>query len=1754
MPCILKVRISGIRDFNTFEKSELDSFKYIEVTLGEIKQRTKFNINRSTNNLNLSFRLEIADDSELQTNPLKIIIDDAENINNGYIQIDLSFFYFHDNLKLEGWFPLYDSLAGLKGELYCIIKWEFFEEKNPYNENSSDVLLLGTTFFPNNSPYYIEQIIDFANELKIVNDPEYDWKDLIRSNRNSNEARCDVIQNSFMQTRKLIGKKAKLLGGNAILGYQEHLNLEGSTTNKICIRITGTVVKLGIKNLNEINNININQNSTIKNILRNNEFFFENSMERNKDMKYNKRESLQPNASYNFVDVMLLTLDSLPDNIKYTYGGLVASKAVKILHPRLTEEQRDEWLLEIRDELKSNAKFLSCNVVLGYKEDAYIFSDVIVLFCYGTAINILPSFFYDERIISFINKDVPKLNMFKSNSNNSHKNVNCIYLHSASDENENNKVPCRVCKESFVPKIYISSAVIPQNLALIGNGFLISAFVIYPLKKHYGEYLASEISEILPFLELNLHKQIICKLLVNGFNSIFDYNLKLCFNQNYLFGYCYGTGMCTYGIYSDNKFLIKSNYKDNFYIRNKCIGALELKGIYDNINYRSFFCKNKSLISPVYLRGDIIYNNDLSKEKNNKQSYYHMNNKRSKENSGFYNSEINAINDIMIGYENEGGKKKVQRQKKYHQENDERDAYKRNNAKYEEDDNREGEKKDEQEEQIQLDEDWHSDRGANKNPSRDTYNKIINNNYFRLKEIYMKEESDLLNENNDKNKHGDFYNIKSDDLNNSNIGVRQRKRKKKKKEKIKAKRRKNKGYVYEVEDHLDNITLFNIYEDNIALYNYVFNLDVKNFLYKKGLLDNSYKMGNNNQLENKNKNNNNIIMNNLNAPCLINSVSSERIMNTEYQHGTQKCIDNIKNDINEKRYNDHDDHIINVEQENNISHVFNKKLFEKNIYNGSHPNEKRHSLQNDLPESNDKIVKSSSNNDYSFESTIRNEIDKLDNDDVDNNNTNKWNEIKKRKKKFKREKNKIINNSFQNQEAEDDKNNNNNDNNNDNHNDNNNENNNENNNDNNNENNNDINNDINNIHNNDNNYYNNDNINLYNEMTKKKCMLDNSYTKYFFYIFTLDMLPSIKFETFYEKNTDHKNFNENYKFYYNTDDDTDIINAIKKKNVKNKKKNGNIVIKNYINHNEYSYLEYNENKNYEINKKEKLLTENYEYDMYIKDNIHYNDYSEGDGKQTKKASSFLYNNNNNNKYKKEDNKTQIISYMDHVDNENGVKGLKKRNLFYNNSDQLYNFDVKDNDMIKYEKRQSKNFVEEEFINGNRKMENEDKHLKKHYDENDIKKKKRKKEKEEKQQKSKSKNTYLNNLSRSYIYLIKRINLFSENNNEVDIIYEKINKAFIDLYNIFIFYIFIHNLFPCCICSIRLHFSFISFDILEIMLTGHLIKVKNNNAINLELQNMNKSVQENLLKHFFKHLENYYIEKSELFNYTNMFSNNIDKVILKRKTKSDISQFGYMTKRRTSMMKSQRNIWTFLFTKIFHSPLFNFTSKIKNLFFKKNKNKNKIKNKNKNKNKKTQIQIQIQKELEKEKEKEKEKYKQKKNNNNNNNIKSPIHKNIDSKEIEKQNKKKNKLQLLLKKTDKKNVNPSQINNNINDSIFLFDQLKNYIILENRKIFFENHMENEFSSIIITPLNVLPHVIIKKYFGVISLHIVKENINLKKFDFFYQSLISDILFIAKSHIKNIGANLISSFKITNLFLREEKSHGYALISICGDVAKV
>ncbi|SBT31779.1 conserved Plasmodium protein, unknown function [Plasmodium ovale wallikeri] len=1426
MPCIVKVRISGIRDINAFEKSEIDSVRYVE-------------------------------------------IDDVENINSGYIQIDFSFFYFHDNLKLEGWFPLYDSLAGLRGELYCTIKWEFFEEKNPYNDNCADVLLLGTTSFPKNSLYYIEQIIDFAHELKIVNDPEYDWKDLIRSNRNSNEARCDVIQNSFMQARKTIGKKAKLLGGNAILGYQEHLNLEGGTTNKICVRIIGTVVKLRIKNVNDLGYVNIYENNNIKYILRNHETALQNNVDRYKDMKFSMRDSTHPNStSYNFVDVILLTVDSLPNNIKYTYGGLVAAKAVKVLHQRLTEQHRDEWFLEIRDELKSNAKFLSCNVILGYKEDSYIFNDVIVLFCYGTAINVLPSYFLDDKIISFSHGDKCKAPPQRGNSINANKNASCIYLHYASEEIENSKVICRVCNEASVPKIFISSGNVPQNLAIIGNGFLISAFVVYPLKKHHGEYLASEISEVLPFLELNLHKQIICKLLVNGFNSIYDYNLKLCFNHNFLFGYCYGTGMCIYGIYSENKFLIKSNYKDNFNIRNKSISARELKIIYDNINYRSFFSKNKSLISPVFVRGEIVNNSNRCELIETYKSKLICGNGKGRT----HKSLCEEKESLLFCY---GG---------------EHNECKKNGH----------------------DEDAIDNHGISK---------VRSGNYFRLKEIYLREEENLLNEGHDSDnvKYENFCREKENDNVDEipKLGIKERKRIKKKKEKRKAKKKKNKGYIYEVEDHLDNITLLNIYEDSIALYNYIFNLDVKNYLLNKrydiGLTakPNEFCKQFQERVIKKDGDKRQHFKGNIQAN--VENISTETAKREKVPSETvlpkQDIIPNGCKQGNEKKRDITTD-----------SHNWEKQMtFERNAIHRGEKKVGNNEGGRNVDAKCDSFRYANRLNGYLYPTKPNKESST----------------ISKVRDKLTR----MHSHSFGYDRGE-------------------------------------------------------SSLTLDYEFGRG---LFEKNDKYFFYICTLDFLPSIRFETFYEHKGD-KNEGEN-------------------------------------NNNVFSNSEYmSDGKVARAHKAAAPKKMSLPSDSYF-----------GDGLPNENRIS-LHEGNSDTGERREEPPTDRSAYR-----------------------------VKRREINEEEKR---------------------------------------KKKKEKKIKNKSKHTYLNNLSRSYIYLIKRINMFCENSDQVDVVYEQINKAFNDLFNIFIFYIIVHNLSPCCICSIKLHFSFISFDILEIMLTGHLIKVKNNDSVKLEITNMDTTMQENLLKHFFNHLENYYMERSEwFFTCTNIFpfqrddsKNNFTK---RQSTKKDQSQFGFISTRRNSVNRKNNNFFS-LFPTFLKSSFSFLTDKIRNSF-----------NIGKKKNKE-----------------------------NRNNL---FGKDVITQDREKKATKINKLTMLLKKGDKK-VCPSSELYNMRDSYFLFRELKNYITLENRKHLYDTSFEQKFSSIIITPLNVLPNVIIKKYFGVISLHIVKENINLKKFDFFYQSLISDILFIAKSHIKAIGANLISSFKITNLYLREEKSHGYALISVCGDVAKI
>ena len=69
-------------------------------------------------------------------------------------------------------------------------------------------------------------------------------------------------------------------------------------------------------------------------------------------------------------------------------GGLVCCRSVKLLEGELEDNrtQRENWWQEIRQEIRSHARCLGCNIVVGYTEETSIWDDLVVLSASGTAV------------------------------------------------------------------------------------------------------------------------------------------------------------------------------------------------------------------------------------------------------------------------------------------------------------------------------------------------------------------------------------------------------------------------------------------------------------------------------------------------------------------------------------------------------------------------------------------------------------------------------------------------------------------------------------------------------------------------------------------------------------------------------------------------------------------------------------------------------------------------------------------------------------------------------------------------------------------------------------------------------------------------------------------------------------------------------------------------------------------------------------------------------------------------------------------------------------------------------------------------------------------------------------------------------------------------------------------------------------------------------------------------------------------------
>lgn len=231
---------------------------FVEVKLGNTTYKTDVK-RRSLNPVFNSnwFRFEV-DDEELQDELLHIRVMDYDTYSAndaiGKLTLSLNPLLLQNNESkgFNGWYPIYDTMQGIRGEINCIVKVELFSDANKFRQSSCGVSFFHSNCIPTG---YHAVIRGFVEELVVDDDPEFDWIDKIRRASASNEARQQTFLKLAGQIQRKIGLKALNLGGNAVLGFQLRFDLEKDTIVARGIGTSVTLVKIQTDSLNTSMNV-----------------------------------------------------------------------------------------------------------------------------------------------------------------------------------------------------------------------------------------------------------------------------------------------------------------------------------------------------------------------------------------------------------------------------------------------------------------------------------------------------------------------------------------------------------------------------------------------------------------------------------------------------------------------------------------------------------------------------------------------------------------------------------------------------------------------------------------------------------------------------------------------------------------------------------------------------------------------------------------------------------------------------------------------------------------------------------------------------------------------------------------------------------------------------------------------------------------------------------------------------------------------------------------------------------------------------------------------------------------------------------------------------------------------------------------------------------------------------------------------------------------------------------------------------------
>ncbi|XP_053107495.1 C2 domain-containing protein 5 isoform X16 [Hemicordylus capensis] len=586
MPGKLKVKIVAGRHLPVMDRASDLTDAFVEVKFGN----TTFKTDVYPKSLNPQwnsewFKFEV-DDEDLQDEPLQITVLDHDTysandaIGKVYIDID-PLLYSEAATVISGWFPIYDTIHGIRGEINVVVKVDLFNDLNRFRQSSCGVKFFCTTSIP--KCYKAVIIHGFVEELVVNEDPEYQWIDRIRTPRASNEARQRLISLMSGELQRKIGLKVLEMRGNAVVGYLQCFDLEGESG--LVVRAIGTACTLDklsntpaflpacnspSKEMKEsplahlpshgcrsthnspvhtatgsrlTQNFSVSVPTLIYTGMGSGSAGKEGgplkALLRQQTQSALEQRGGSPHRFCRRREFPFFTLTAFPPGFLLHVGGVVSARSVKLLdriHNPDDPETRDAWWAEIRQEIKSHAKALGCHAVVGYSESTSICEEVCILSASGTAAVLNPRFLQDGTMEVCLEQRLEETSL-----------PGCGFCHIPYDE-LNMPFPahltyCCNCRKQKVPDVLFTTIDLPVDAVVVGKGCLIQARLCRLKKKAQAEANATSISNLLPFMEYEVHTQLMNKLKLKGMNALFGLRIQITVGETMLMGLASATAV-----------------------------------------------------------------------------------------------------------------------------------------------------------------------------------------------------------------------------------------------------------------------------------------------------------------------------------------------------------------------------------------------------------------------------------------------------------------------------------------------------------------------------------------------------------------------------------------------------------------------------------------------------------------------------------------------------------------------------------------------------------------------------------------------------------------------------------------------------------------------------------------------------------------------------------------------------------------------------------------------------------------------------------------------------------------------------------------------------------------------------------------------------------------------------------------------------------------------------------------------------------